>query len=246
VASRVINVVLCHQDAKTVETLLDLWHQTTSTDSILIAHGGARSDFETIKHRNKIFLDDPRLRVRDKQRERQSYHGIWRATSQWLTSSPHNFDFVHVIEFDHVPLVEDLNERQIELLNNEKADVLAYHLQRIDQTSHPHYLYHRRNPRFHGFFREISVHFRFTLRFICRPSRTISVFGFEIMGNKTSSYLISGIASEKLNLRAERAPGRCTLLKVSPLSYHQCRRADENAYSRGCPLFRARLWNAAG
>jgi len=169
VASRVINVVLCHQDAKTVETLLDLWHQTTSTDSILIAHGGARSDFETIKHRNKIFLDDPRLRVRDKQRERQSYHGIWRATSQWLTSSPHNFDFVHVIEFDHVPLVEDLNERQIELLNNEKADVLAYHLQRIDQTSHPHYLYHRRNPRFHGFFREISVR--------GNPEVALSMFG---------------------------------------------------------------------
>ena len=168
-ASRVINVVLCHQDAKIVERLLDLWRRFASADSILIAHGGARSNFDAIHCRNKIFLDDPRLRARDKQRERQSYHGIWQATSQWLTSSTNNFEFVHITEYDHVPLVEDLNDRQIQLLSNENADVLAYHLQRIDQTSHPHYLYHRRDSTFHDFFRNVSVR--------RNPEVVLSMFG---------------------------------------------------------------------
>lgn len=168
-ASGVINVVLCHQDAKTVEGLLDLWQRITASDSLLVAHGGTHADFEAIRYRNKIFLDDPRLRARDKQRQRQSYHGIWQTTSRWLRSSAENCEFVHVVEYDHVPLVDNLNERQIDLLKNEHADVLAYHLQRIDQTSHPHYLYHRRDQRFHDFFRKISVR--------GNPEVVLSMFG---------------------------------------------------------------------
>jgi hypothetical protein len=160
---------LCHQEAEVVERLLALWRRIASTDSILIAHGGARADFDALECRNKIFLEDPRLRARDKQRERQSYHGIWQATSHWLASSLNNLEFIHVVEYDHFPLVDDLNNRQIELLNNENADVLAYHLQRIDGTSHPHYLYHRRDPRFHNFFREISVR--------GNPEVVLSMFG---------------------------------------------------------------------
>lgn len=167
--NRVINILLCHQDAKSVQALLDFWRRVAPVDSILIAHGGTLADFEAIQHRNKIFLDDPRLRARDKQRERQSYHGMWQATNRWLRSSAENCEFIHVVEYDHVPLVEDLNARQIELLNSENADVLAYHLQRIDQTSHPHYLYHRRDPRFHDFFREISVR--------GNPEVVLSMFG---------------------------------------------------------------------
>jgi hypothetical protein len=165
----VLNVVLCHQDAQTVGALLRHWRQIADNTCILIAHGGKRDDFAALTHPNKIFLDDPQLRTFDNQRERQSYRQIWQRTLEWLRSCSNPFEFVYVAEYDHLPLLQDLNARQMSFLEQERADILAYHLQRIDGTSHPHYLYHARDPDFHRFFSKLSM----------RPDRRVilSMFG---------------------------------------------------------------------
>jgi hypothetical protein len=155
--SRVLNVVLCHQERAVIQAVLAHWRRVAPLQAILLAHGGRHEDFDRVEHPNKIFIDDARLRTRDNQRERQSYQAIWRETARWLNSSSNEFEFVHVAEYDHLPLISDLNSRQIDLLEKEGADVLAHHLQRIDQTSHPHYLYHSTDPSFHAFFEGISA-----------------------------------------------------------------------------------------
>jgi len=141
----------------TIGALLEWWKDIAPDQAILLVYGGRAADFNAIAHTNKIFIDDPRLRTVDNQRERQSYHGIWQQVARWLKSSNTNFEFVYFAEYDHLPLTRDLNSKQLQLLQTENADVLAFRLQRIDGTSHPHYLYHVRDPEFHAFFDRLSV-----------------------------------------------------------------------------------------
>ena len=63
---------------------------------------------------------------------------------------------MHFAEYDHVPLVNDLNQRQQQRLEAEAADVLGFHLHRIDGTSSAHFLYHADNPAFPSYWNKIT------------------------------------------------------------------------------------------
>lgn len=166
---RVLNVILSHQSAPKVEHMLTWWKDRVPIESIVIAYGGTHSEFEAIEHKSKILIDDARLRTRDHQRELQSYSKLFQQVSQFLDVQGQNFEFVHLIEYDHLPLVEDLNARQIERLNEERADVLGFHVHRVDGTSSAHFLYHAANEKFVSHWCEMT----------CRaePEVVLSMFG---------------------------------------------------------------------
>ena len=63
---------------------------------------------------------------------------------------------MHFAEYDHLPLVPDLNERQIERLTAEGADLLAFHVHRVDGTNNPHFLYHVADDKFMSYWSGIS------------------------------------------------------------------------------------------
>jgi hypothetical protein len=153
----VLNVLLSHQYASGLANLLQWWQPYAASGELLLAYGGTKEHFAEIDFEPKCFVDDPRLRTRDNQRELQSLGGIFRAAARWLAKRPRQYSFVHLIEYDHLPLIADLNQRQLERLHEERADVLAYHLRRVDRTSYAHYLYHAHNPAFHPFVRNLSV-----------------------------------------------------------------------------------------
>src|ERR1041384_402503 len=123
----VLNLILSHQPATAIARMIGYWERCVSRNSILIAYGGANSQFEQIQHQQKFFVDDPRLRTRDHQRELQSYTKLLQLASDFLNSRGDEFQFVHLAEYDHLPLVADLNERQIERLTAEGADLLGFH-----------------------------------------------------------------------------------------------------------------------
>ncbi|HEY0368521.1 MAG TPA: hypothetical protein VGC85_02895 [Chthoniobacterales bacterium] len=154
---KVLNVVLLHQRAEDVPLILKRWDKVCRKTDLLLAYGGTTENFDAIAHRPKIFIADQRLRVRDNQREYQSVTGIYKGATEWLKADGSGYNFVYFAEFDHMPLVTDLNQRQITRLEEVKADALVHNLQRIDATNHPHYLYHASNPRFHDHFAQISV-----------------------------------------------------------------------------------------
>ena len=152
---RTLNVILTHQAPPCVERMLAWWAQYASADRILVAFGGSEENFRGIAHAQKFSADDPRLRTQDHQREMQSYTAIFREVSAWMRGR--DFTHVHFCEYDHVPLVRDLNARQIAKLTSENADVIGCRLLRVDGTSHPHFLYHTRNAAFHDFWERISL-----------------------------------------------------------------------------------------
>ncbi len=154
--TKVLTLLLSHQPPQQLARVLELWQQLAPATTILIAYGGPDSLFRDIGWEDKVFIADARLRTRDHQRERQSYTPVMQAALAWLQPRA-EFEFVHFTEFDHVPLVADVHARMLARLRVERADVLAFHLQRIDGTSHPHYLHHAADPPFHRYLREITT-----------------------------------------------------------------------------------------
>jgi len=151
----VLSIILTHQPAAAIAKMVDYWAEYVPREDILIAYGGPKSEFSAVQHQQRIFVDDQDLRTSDHQREFQSYTQIFRKAATFLKGRE-EFTHVQFMEFDHVPLARDFNQRQIERLNAEKADVLGFHLHRIDDTSHPHFLYHCAQNNFRSYWRQIS------------------------------------------------------------------------------------------
>ncbi len=182
----VLNLILTHQSAPAIARMLAHWNKCVDSGSILIAYGGPQSEFEKIEYSQKFFVDAPRLLTSDHQREMQSYTPLFHGAAEFLRGEGRKFRYVHFAEYDHVPLVSDLNQRQQARLEAETADVLGFHLHRIDGTSSAHFLYHVGNAEFAPFWERIS----------CRsdPGVILSMFG---TGSFWTTEAFSAVASLK-------------------------------------------------
>ncbi len=135
--------------------MLEWWRGCVPLEGVLIVAGGTRSDFDGIEHAQKVHVTDPRLHTLDHQRELQSYTGTYATISQWLAGR----DFTHVLfcEYDHLPFGPDFNQRYLDRLTTEDADLIGCQLRRVDGTSDPHYLQHQALPGFHEHWEKLTV-----------------------------------------------------------------------------------------
>jgi hypothetical protein len=152
----VLNLILTHQSAEDVARLICYWENYVDKQSILIAYGGTPDEFGKISYKQKFLVEDSGLRTRDHQREFQSYTAMLRQAHDFMCKEATTCRFVYFAEYDHVPLIPDLNDQQLQRLAAEAADLLAYHVYRADGTSSAHYLYHLANPDFVNFWRQIT------------------------------------------------------------------------------------------
>jgi hypothetical protein len=86
--SGVLNVILTHQPRAGIENVLAWWSRYSPPENILVAYGGTEEGFKNLPEVQRVFISDPRLRVKDLQREKQSYGGLWRGVSRWLLEHP--------------------------------------------------------------------------------------------------------------------------------------------------------------
>ncbi|MEM7387604.1 MAG: hypothetical protein AAF514_21935 [Verrucomicrobiota bacterium] len=153
--AKVLNVIVTHQNPDEVANMLAWWRGLPVSGDLLIAYGGDRETFAAIEEKQKVFIEDERLRTADHQRERQSYQAVVVAASRWMEGR--DFTHVHLAEFDQIPVVANLNQRQITRMNDCGADLLVHFLKRIDGTSNPHFLCHASDDSFEAFWRRISL-----------------------------------------------------------------------------------------
>lgn len=153
--NRVLNLLLTHQDGPAVRRMLAWWRDYAPTENVLVVFNGREDTFASLDHPSKIRVEDPRLRTTDHVRERQGYTGVFQAAARWLAGW--DFTHVHFAEYDCLPIMPDLNRRQLARLEEERADVLCYQLQRVDGTNWPHVLYHDRLPGFVEHWERLSV-----------------------------------------------------------------------------------------
>ena len=78
-----------------------------------------------------------------------------RETSAWLQGR--SFTHIHFAEYDHLPLIPDFNALQLARLEEERADVMAFQLTRVDGTNQPHFLDHAYEPEFLTYWSTFSV-----------------------------------------------------------------------------------------
>ena len=150
----VVNVVLSHQPLPAVNQVVRWWLDMVEPEALLLLHTGELRDFEQVEHPQKVHAPSARVRTKDHQREMQSYTQLFAAVRAFCHDR--SFRYVHFAEYDHLPLVRDLNLRQIELSVREDADLLAFRVGRVDGTNHVHYLNHLVDPRFLQFWESIS------------------------------------------------------------------------------------------
>ncbi|MEM1059847.1 MAG: hypothetical protein AAGK14_11410 [Verrucomicrobiota bacterium] len=153
--SETLNLILTHQPPKAVERMLKYWAQAVPPESIHVIYGGESGDFQSLECERKVFIDSPRLRTVDHQRERQSYIALFRAVLD--LPAFRQAHYVHLAEYDQIPLLRGVNDLQRAWLEAEEADLIAYYLQRIDRTNSAHFLMHWCDPWFQQFLQNISV-----------------------------------------------------------------------------------------
>lgn len=152
---RFANILITHQTPDCVARMLAHWSSCVQPEGLWVAYGGQREHFERINHPQKFFLESPRIRVRDLQRERQGYAEIFQqAVAHGAVTG---VDYIHLAEYDQYPVAGGVNDRQLAALLAENADLLCYRLERLDGTNHPHYLSHVSAPEFMEFLRSFSV-----------------------------------------------------------------------------------------
>ncbi len=149
-----LNVLLTHQPAAEVAAMVAAWRECAPAEALFVAYGGPAELFAAIAHPHKALIDSPRLKTRDHQREKQSYAEVLNAAAAWMRGR--EFTHVHFAEYDQVPLVADVNARQVDFLEKERADVLGFRLRRVDGTNYPNYLFHAADPRFHRHWEAMS------------------------------------------------------------------------------------------
>ena len=154
-SKRVMNLVLTHEAGARFDMLIERWNSVTTLENLWVAFGGSRDQFDLLDYPRKVYIDDSRLRRRDNQREKQCYAGIFRAMTGIVENE--RPDYIYLCEYDHLPLVADLNQRQVEELKAEGADVMGHWLYRINGTGHYHELYHEADPDFFPFWKSLSM-----------------------------------------------------------------------------------------
>ena len=151
----ILTIVLTHQTEPSVGRMLDYWAREVPTTDLWLAYGGTRARFEAIPFPNKSFIEDGRLRTRDHQREKQSYSSIFNTIAKAIAREP--YEFIWFMDYDHIPLTPAAPELFRQDLERQGADLLGLHLNRIDQTISPHYLYHLSDTNFLAFWQKHSV-----------------------------------------------------------------------------------------
>ncbi|MCE9587679.1 MAG: hypothetical protein K8R57_05130 [Verrucomicrobia bacterium] len=148
--------IIVHQQPEQIEALLGYWESLGySRDRMLIVHAGKKADFEAMDIPNKVFVEDAEIRTTHHPLERQSYHGVFREVTAWMSGK--DFGAVVLVEYDHLPLVPDWGEKLCGLMERERADVLCHHLTRVDDTNASHYLYHLQDRRFRNLWKNLSL-----------------------------------------------------------------------------------------
>lgn len=146
-------LLLTHEDSLRVERMVDYWRETTHPSVIVVAYGGTRGEFDKLECR-KVFIEDPRLRTRDHQREQQSYTSVLRSALEEIADD--EWDWLYLAEYDMLPLDKQLFEKLENHARSENADLLGHRMWRIDDTLHPHYANQLRTSKWMDWIASIS------------------------------------------------------------------------------------------
>lgn len=137
--SGVALVLVSHEESGNIARMRRCWEDLTAPKHCVVAYGGNVTEFPEIDG-DKVFVDDPRLRTSDHQREFQSYTKLLEAAVGFLADR--SWEWLFLAEYDLVPLSADLFPVLIDEAEKESADLLGAGACRLDNTLHSHHAAH--------------------------------------------------------------------------------------------------------
>jgi hypothetical protein len=150
-----LNVVVLHRIPGPGNDPFAVWERCCPRADTLALFGGPPPEFERLPHHPRILAPGERIRTVDHQRQLRNPLEAYGALRAWLRDKP--YDLLHIADYDLLPLRADYFDLLLRRRDAEDADLLVFSAARVDGTSNPMYLGQCGDPRFHAFFRSVSV-----------------------------------------------------------------------------------------
>jgi hypothetical protein len=159
-----LTAIITHLDAERVRAQLRYLRELAPEARFVVCHGGARQDFDDLAAGDAIHVDEPSLRGPNRD---QSYTEVLRAAYECFVRDEPDIDLVYFIEYDHLILASDFEERLTALAARRPAGLFAKHASPRNDSNWTHFTRYRRDERVNRFFEQLSRRDDPTLRYGC-------------------------------------------------------------------------------
>jgi hypothetical protein len=149
----VLTAILTHLEDGLVRRQLDYLHAVAPDARFVICFGGERSQFDRLAVPEALFVDEPSLR--GPPRDRSHTTVLTSLYEQRVRDDP-DVEYAYFIEFDHLILRTDFEQRLVALAERTGAGLLGKSASPRNDTNWPHFLRYRDDKRLNHFFDDIS------------------------------------------------------------------------------------------
>ena len=149
----VLTVVLTHLGAPAVEKQLACLRTLAPGSRFAILHGGKRADFDQLTEPDAVFIEDPTLR--GPHYDKSANDQLRAIYERWVRDDP-AIDLIYIIEYDHLILRGDFEQRLVELAERSPAGLFAKAASPRNDSNWDHYLRLRGDSRLNDYIASIS------------------------------------------------------------------------------------------
>lgn len=160
-----LTAIITHLDAARVRAQLRYLRELAPESRFAVCHGGRRRDFDELAVDDAIHVDEPSLRGPNRD---QSYTEVLRAAYERFVRDEPGIELTYFIEYDHLILAGDFEERLTALARRSPAaGLFAKHASQRNDSNWPHFARYRRDERINRFFGQISRRDDPSIRYGC-------------------------------------------------------------------------------
>ena len=163
----ILTAIITHLDAPRVRRQLDYLRRLAPDSRFAICHGGERAHYDQLALNGSLHIDEPSLRGANRD---QSYTEILRGVYEGFVRDEPEIELVHVIEYDHLIVASDFEQRLADLAARSDAGLFAKYASPRNDTNWPHFVRYRRDATINCFFERISCRDDHSIRYGCLGS----------------------------------------------------------------------------
>jgi hypothetical protein len=149
----ILTAIITHLGAHRVRRQLAYLEALSPASRFVICHGGARADFDELAMDDAVFIEDPSLRGTSRE---QSYAEVINKVYERFVRDAPTVDLVYFIEYDHLILAADFEDRLAALAAGSDAGLFAKYASPRNDTNWPHFTRARHDESLNRFFAEVS------------------------------------------------------------------------------------------
>jgi hypothetical protein len=149
----VLTAILTHLDARSIEEQLAYLGEIAPSSRFVVCHGGKRADFDALPAGEAVFIEDRSLRGPHFDKSLNETLGV--IYDGFVRSDP-TVELVYIIEYDHLIVRGDFEDRLTELAADSDAGLFGKRASARNDTNWSHFLRFRDDDRLNRFIARIT------------------------------------------------------------------------------------------